>query len=63
MPIGKTIESAHMAQQNPHEFAPRGGFYAVLGGWLKPKVATSHSCQPFADVVGNYTRQDRKYKR
>lgn len=37
MPIGKTIESAHMAQQNPHEFAPRGGFYAVLGGWLKPK--------------------------
>lgn len=44
MPIGKTIESAHMAQQNPHEVRTRGGFYAVLGGWIKPKVATSHSC-------------------
>ena len=54
MPIGKTIESAHMAQQNPHEVRTRGGFYAVLGGWLKPKVATSHSCPTIIAKVGEY---------
>lgn len=40
--------------KNPPEVAPSGGFYSVLGRWLKPK-ADYHlfvSVQPFADIVG-----------
>lgn len=63
MPIGKTIESAHMAQQNPHEVRTRGVFMPFWVGGLNPRLLPVILVQPFADVVGNYTRQDRKYKR
>lgn len=39
-------------------------FYSVLGGWLNPKAGYQlfFSVQPFADVVGNYTCQNREKK-
>ena len=41
-----------------------GLFYSVLGGWLNPKAGYQlfFSVQPFADVVGNYTCQNREKK-
>mgnify|MGYP007039872751 CR=1 FL=1 len=43
---------------------PPGLFYSVLGGWLNPKAGYQlfFSVQPFADVVGNYTCQNREKK-
>ena len=37
---------------------------SVLGGWLNPKAGYQlfFSVQPFADVVGNYTCQNREKK-
>ncbi len=44
--------------------ATTGVFYTVLGGWFKPKAGYQlfPSVQPFANVVGNYTRQNREEK-
>lgn len=54
--------SAHVAQRKAPEVATPGLFYSVLDGWLKPKVGYQLflSVQPFADVVGNYTSQNRE---
>ena len=62
MPVGKKDMSAHVAQRKAPEVATPGLFYSVLGGWLNPKVGYQLflSVQPFADVVGNYTRQNRE---
>ena len=57
MPVGKKDMSAHVAQRKAPESQPPGLFYSVLGGWLNPKAG---SVQPFADVVGNYTCQNRE---
>lgn len=62
MPVGKKDMSAHVAQRKAPEVATLGLFYSVLGGWLKPKAGYQLflSVQPFADVVGNYTSQNRE---
>lgn len=62
MSLGKKDMSAHVAQRKALEIATPGLFYFVLGGWLKPKAGYQLfiSVQPFADVVGNYTYQNRK---
>lgn len=64
MPIGKNDRSAHAAQRKAPEVATPGLFYSVLGRWLKPKAGYQLflSVQPFANVVGNYTRQNREKK-
>ena len=64
MPVGKKDMSAHVAQRKAPEVATPGLFYSVLDGWLKPKVGYQLflSVQPFADVVGNYTCQNREKK-
>lgn len=65
MPVGENDRSAHVAQQKAPEVATPGLFYSVLGGWLNPKAGYQlfFSVQPFADVVGNYTCQNRHDKR
>ena len=62
MPVGENDRSAHVAQQKAPEVATPGLFYSVLGGWLNPKAGYQlfFSVQPFADVVGNYTCQNRE---
>ena len=62
MPVGKKDESAHCGTQKAPELRPPGLFYSVLGGWLNPKAGYQLfvSVQPFADVVGDYTCQDRE---
>lgn len=62
MPVGEKDMSAHVAQRKAPEVATLGLFYSVLGGWLKPKAGYQLflSVQPFADVVGNYTSQNRE---
>ncbi len=62
MPVGENDRSAHVAQQKAPEVATPGLFYSVLGGWLNPKAGYQlfFSVQPFADVVGNYTCQNKK---
>ena len=62
IPVGKKDMSAHVAQQKAPESQPPGLFYSVLGGWFKPKAGYQlfFSVQPFTDVVGNYTRQNRE---
>ena len=64
MPVGENDRSAHVAQQKAPEVATPGLFYSVLGGWLNPKAGYQLfvSVQPFADVVGNYTCQNREKK-
>ena len=64
MPVGKKDMSAHVAQRKAPESQPPGLFYSVLGGWLNPKAGYQLflSVQPFADVVGNYTCQNRDKK-
>ena len=64
MPVGENDRSAHVAQQKAPELRPPGLFYSVLGGWLNPKAGYQlfFSVQPFADVVGNYTCQNREKK-
>ena len=64
MPVGENDRSAHVAQQKAPEVATPGLFYSVLGGWLNPKAGYQlfFSVQPFADVVGNYTCQNREKK-
>ena len=64
MPVGENDRSAHVAQQKAPEVATPGLFYSVLGGWLNPKAGYQlfFSVQPFADVVGNYTCQNRERK-
>ena len=64
MPVGKKDESAHCGTQKAPEVATPGLFYTVLGGWLNPKAGYQlfFSVQPFADVVGNYTCQNREKK-
>lgn len=51
--------------QKAPEVATPGLFYSVLGGWLNPKAGYQlfFSVQPFADVVGDYTCQNREKKR
>lgn len=65
MPVGKKDESAHCGTQKAPEVATPGLFYSVLGGWLNPKAGYQlfFSVQPFADVVGNYTCQNREKER
>ena len=50
--------------KKPRRLRPPGLFYSVLGGWLNPKAGYQlfFSVQPFADVVGNYTCQNREKK-
>ena len=64
MPVGENDRSAHVAQQKAPEVATPGLFYSVLGGWLNPKAGYQlfFSVQPFADVVGHYTCQNREKK-
>ena len=65
MPIGKKDVSAHVAHKKPRRSQLRGFSIPFLGRWLKPK-ADYHlfiSVQPFADVVGDYTCQNREKKR
>ena len=64
MPVGKMMRVSKMAQQKPPEPQSLGVFYSILGGWLKPKAGYQLfiSIQPFADVVGDYTCQDRDIK-
>lgn len=64
IPVGENDRSAHVAQQKAPEVATPGLFYSVLGGWLNPKAGYQlfFSVQPFADVVGNYTCQNREKK-
>ena len=64
MPVGKMMRVSKMAQQKTPEVATLGFFYSILGGWLKPKAGYQLfiSIQPFADVVGDYTCQDRDIK-
>ena len=52
----------HVGQKKAPEVATPGLFYSVLGGWLNPKAGYQlfFSVQPFADVVGNYTCQNRE---
>lgn len=38
MSIGKKIEMSIWTQRKPPEFGPPGAFFAVLGGWLRPKA-------------------------
>jgi hypothetical protein len=65
MPVGKKDVSAHSEQQKTPESRPLGFFYSVSGGGLKPKADYQLfvSVQPFADVVGDYTCQNREKKR
>lgn len=64
--LGKNDMSVPLEQQKTHESRPRGFFYSVLArvayalGWLP---ILSITIQPFADIVGNYTRHDRDDKR
>lgn len=62
IPVGENDRSAHVAQQKAPEVATPGLFYSVLGGWLNSKAGYQlfFSVQPFADVVGNYTCQNRE---
>lgn len=64
IPVGENDRSAHVAQQKAPEVATPGLFYSVLGGWLNPKAGYQlfFSVQPFADVVGNCTCQNREKK-
>ena len=53
-----------MEQSENPVAATIGVFYSVLGGWFNPKAGYQLfiSVQPFADVVGNYTRQNGEKK-
>ena len=50
-------------QQKPRSSHLRG-FLSVMAGWINPQADYQllFSVQPFADVVGDYTCQDRKHK-
>ena len=62
MPVGKKDESAHCGTQKAPEVATPGLFYSVVARWLMPEAGYRLfiSVQPFADVVGDYTCQDRE---
>ena len=64
MPVGKVIRVSMVARKNPQSRNLWGVFYSVLGGWFIPKADYQLfiSIQPFANVVGNYTCQDRNIK-
>ena len=53
-----------VTQQKAPEVRTLGLFYSVLSGWLIPQAGYQllFSIQPFANVVGDYTCQNRKYK-
>ena len=65
MPIGKEMMWVSKWHEKPPESRPPGVFCSVLGGWLKPKADCRLvlSVQPFADVIGDYTCQNRDKER
>ena len=65
MPVGKMIRlNSFITQQKAPELRPLRLFYSVWAGWLIPQAGYQllFSIQPFANVVGDYTCQDRKHK-
>ena len=65
MPVGKMIRLiSFTTQQKPQRSQLWGFLFRLWQGGLFPRLATSYlfSIQPSANVVGDYTCQDRKYK-
>lgn len=64
MPLGKRRNVFIVTQQKPRRRKLRG-FFPFWRGGLVPRLTTSclFSIQPFANVVGDYTCQNRKHKR
>lgn len=64
MPVGKRRNVFIVTQQKPRRRKLRG-FFPFWRGGLVPRLTTSclFSIQPFANVVGDYTCQNRKHKR
>ena len=64
MPLGKRRNVFIVTQQKPRR-RKLGAFFPFWRGGLVPRLTTSclFSIQPFANVVGDYTCQNRKHKR
>jgi len=64
MPIGKMMKCVQRnAVKTPRSFHLRG-VLSVLARWISPQAGYQilPSIQPFANIIGDYTCQNRKHK-